>query len=229
VRSIVDQLRERMGGMRPDCGRFATRTAIDDLVPHGSFRRGTLVELFGSAAVLGVVLAREALRPGGAVAVIDPARRFYPPAAASMGIDLARLIVVQPEEPDWIVIQALSCPAIDAVLCWPDRGHPAPSKYAGCRVDANMFRRWQLAAERGGSIGLLVRPLTARSGPSWADVQLVVTPLALGRWRLEVAGQGRSCEYCVEFSIDERGSIHDCLRMAAELAGPAAAFRAAGA
>ena len=217
MRSVVAQLRERMGGLRPDCGRLATGTAIDELLPQGSFRRGTLVELFGPAAALGVVLAREALRPGGVVAVIDGARRFYPPAAASMGIDLARLIVVQPEEPDWIVIQALSCPAIDAVLCWPDR------------LNANMFRRWQLAAERGGSIGLLARPLAARSGPSWADVQLVVTPLVFGRWRLEVAEQGRSQERCVEFSIDERGSIHDCLRMATELAGPAPAFRAAGA
>jgi hypothetical protein len=217
VRSIVAQLRERMGGMRPDCGRFATGTAIDELVPQGAFRRGTLVELFGSGTPLAVVLAREALRPGGAVTVIDHQRRFYPPAAASMGFDLGRLIVVQPDEPDWITIQALSCPAIDAVLCWPDR------------LNAKMFRRWQLAAERGGSIGLLARPLTARSGPSWADVQLVVTPLAFGRWRLEVAGQERSQERCVEFSIDERGSIHDCVRMAAELAGPAAAFRAAGA
>jgi hypothetical protein len=217
MRSIVAQLRERMGGLRPDCGRLATGTAIDELLPQGSFRRGTLVELFGSAAALGVVLAREALRPGGVVAVIDGARRFYPPAAASMGIDLARLIVVQPEEPDWIVIQALSCPAIDAVLCWPDR------------LNAKMFRRWQLAAERGGSIGLLARPLAARSGPSWADVQLVVTPLAFGRWRLEAAEQGRSQKHCVEFSLDERGSIHDCLRMVPELVGPAAAFRAAGA
>jgi hypothetical protein len=96
-------------------------------------------------------------------------------------------------------------------------------------LNANMFRRWQLAAERGGSIGLLARPLTARSRPSWADVQLMVTPLALGRWRLEVEGQGRSQECCVEFSIDERGSIHDCLRMVPELVGPAAALRAAGA
>jgi hypothetical protein len=213
VRSIVAQLRERMGGMRPDCGRFATGTAIDELLPQNSFRRGTLVELFGPAAALAVVLAREALRPGGTIAVIDQERRFYPPAAASMGIDLARLIVVQPDEPDWIVIQALSCPAIDAVLCWPDR------------LGAKMFRRWQLAAERGGSIGLLARPLTARGGPSWADVQLVVTPLAFDRWRLEMQGQ----RPCVEFSIDERGSIHDCLRMVPELAGAAAAFRAAGA
>ena len=211
MQSIIAQLRERIGTARSDRGCFATGALIDELLPHGCFRRGTLVELFGSGTALAVVLARTALRSAGAVAVIDPARRFYPPAAASMGIDLNRLIVVQPEEPDWIVTQALACPAIDAVLCWPDR------------LGSKMFRRWQLAAERGESIGLLVRPSAARGSPSWADVQLGVTPMAMNRWRLEV--EKRS----VEFSIDDRGHLHDCLRVVSGLADPAAAACAAGA
>src|SRR5882757_8647331 len=176
MQSIIAQLREHLGTARRDCGSFATGTLIDELLPHGCFRRGTLVELFGPGTALAVVLAREALRPAGMLAVIDPARRFYPPALASMGIELDRLIVVQPAEPDWIVVQALSCPAIDAVLCWPDRLHD------------KMFRRWQLAAERGGSIGLLVRPSAARGSPSWADVQIVVEQAA-SRWRIDVRGQ----------------------------------------
>lgn len=200
-----------MGPMRPDRGSFATGTIIDELLPHGSFRRGAIVELFGPGTALAMVLARMALRPGGALAVIDPARRFYAPAAASMGIDLNRLIVVQPDEPDWVVTQALACPAIDAVLCWPDR------------LGAKMFRRWQLAAERGSSTGLLVRPSAAQGSPSWADVQLTVTATAIDRWRLEVGGR------FLEFSIDERGRIHDCLCLASELANPASAARAAGA
>jgi hypothetical protein len=156
-----------------------------------------------------VVLARAAFRTAGVLAVIDPARRFYPPTAASMGIDLDRLIVVQPAEPDWITIQALSCPAIDAVLCWPDR------------LNAKMFRRWQLAAERGSSVGLLVRPSASQGKPSWADVQLVVSPLAIDRWRLEVG------ERFLEFSIDKRGRIHDCLRVVSELADSTPTARAA--
>ena len=170
-----------------------------------------MVELFGPGSALAVVLAREALRPAGMLAVIDPARRFYPPALASMGVDLSRLVVVQPTEPDWIVIQALSCPAIDAVLCWPDR------------LQEKMFRRWQLAAERGGSIGILVRPTAAQGNSSWADIQLGLTPLALSRWRLEAAGRS------LEFSINNQGHIHDCLRVVSELADPTSAARAAGA
>jgi hypothetical protein len=128
-----------------------------------------------------------------------------------MGIDLDRLVVVQPAEPDWIVIQALSCPAIDAVLCWPDR------------LQDKMFRRWQLAAERGGSIGLLVRPSAARGNPSWSDMQLGITPLAFQRWRLEVADR------LLDFSIDNQGHIHDCLRVASKLADTTSTARAAGA
>lgn len=169
MQSLVAQLRERIGTARADCGSFTTGTLLDELLPKGVLRRGALVELFGSGTALAVVLARAALRPAGVLAVIDPARRFYPPAAARMGIDLERLIVVQPDEPDWIVIQALSCPAIDAVLCWPDRLHE------------KMFRRWQLAAERGGSVGLLMRPSVARGAPSWADLQLAVAPIAADR------------------------------------------------
>jgi hypothetical protein len=211
MQSIVAQLRERLGAARTDCGSFTTGTLIDELLPHGSFRRGTLVELFGPGTALAVVLAREALRPDGVVAVIDPARRFYPPALANMGVDLNRLVVVQPTEPDWIVVQALSCPAIDAVLCWPDR------------LQDKMFRRWQLAAERGGSIGLLMRPNTARGNRSWADIQLGITPLAFQCWRLEVADRS------LDFSIDNQGRIHDCLRVVSELADPTSAARATGA
>jgi hypothetical protein len=211
MQPIVAQLRERIGSARADCGRFNTGTLLDELLPHGYFRRGALVELFGPGTMLAAVLAREALRPAGVLAVIDSARRFYPPAAASIGINLDRLIVVQPDDLDWIMIQALACPAIDAVLCWPDR------------LNSKMFRRWQLAAERGGSIGLLVRPSTARGSPSWADVQLVIKPLAMNRWRLEATGRS------LEFSLDDQGCIHDCVRMVSELAGAAPAARATGA
>jgi hypothetical protein len=39
------------------------------------------------------------------------------------------------------------------------------------------FRRLQLAAETGGTLGLLVRPAQARDEPSWADLRLLVEPV----------------------------------------------------
>ena len=182
----LDQLREQLQ-TRPDFGRFATHSIIDDVLPCNTFRRGSLIELFGNGTNLAAIIGRESLRDGGSLVVVDAENRFYPPAVAAMGIDLDRLIVIRGD--DWIVNQALGCPAIDAVLCWPQK------------LDTKMFRRWQLAAERGGSIGLLVRPSSARGSPSWADVQIVIEQVS-SRWRIDILGR------TVEFTIEE-GHIHD--------------------
>src|SRR5690606_24383048 len=37
-------------------------------------------------------------------------------------------------------------------------------------------RRWQLAAEASGALGLLIRPQQAKREPSWAELRLLVTP-----------------------------------------------------
>ena len=47
---------------------------------------------------------------------------------------------------DWAMDQALRSPAAAAVLAWTGR------------LDDRTFRRWQLAAEQGGCLGLLLRP-----------------------------------------------------------------------
>jgi protein ImuA len=208
--SPIEMLRQRIGQMRPNAERFATQSIIDSLLPSKSFRRGTLVELLGGGTMLAAVIARESLRDDGAIVVVDTAHRFYPPAAARAGIDLERLIVVQPRQSDWAITQALSCAAIDAVLCWPHQ------------VKDTMYRRWQLAAERGGSIGLLVRPVAARGSPSWADVRIVVESEALGRWRLQVLN-GPS----LEIAIDDQGRIHESVRVVSKLAGATPVPRAA--
>ena len=173
--------------------------ALDAILPEQGFRRGTLVQWLADgpgcgAATLAVVAAREASRAGGALAVIEcgtgkrslpvPKRepapghwqtalasgtRFYPPAAAALGVDLERLILLRPSneaDHDWAVHQALGCPAVAAVLCWP-----------ADKLDGRMFRRWQLAAEQGGGLGLLVQSSSASGWPSWADVQLRVRAL----------------------------------------------------
>jgi protein ImuA len=208
--ALIEALREQMGQARPDGGRFVTESVLDKFLPGRGFRRGALVELLGGGTTLATVIARCALRDQGAIVVVDGARRFYPPAAVRLGIDLERLIVVQPERPDWIVTQALSCSAIDAVLCWPHK------------VDGTMFRRWQLAAERGGGVGLIVRPISVRGTPSWADVRMVVEPQAAGRWRVQIP-HGPS----LEIVIDDEGRIHDREHLVSELARAMPASRAA--
>ncbi|MBB73479.1 MAG: hypothetical protein CMJ75_03070 [Planctomycetaceae bacterium] len=148
--------------------------SLDDLLPDKGFARGTFVEWLGEGAgsgagFLALVAAREACREDGVAVVVDTQRRFYPPAAAAWGLDLSRLLLVRPEnEKDmhWAVDQALRCPRIFAVLAWPQH------------IPNRIFRRWQLSAESGGCLGLLVRPATAQSQPSWAETRLRVIPRA---------------------------------------------------
>jgi protein ImuA len=82
--------------------------------------------------------------------------------AAGWGIDLAKVLVLRPtSEADavWALDQALRCRGVGAV-------------WAACdRLDMRNFRRLQLAAECGGTVGLLIRPARLRGQPTWADVQ----------------------------------------------------------
>jgi protein ImuA len=99
--------------------------------------------------------------------VLDRARAFYPPAAAGWGVDPARLIVVRPRtarDEIWAAVQSLRSPVVAAVWAMIDR------------LDSRNFRRLQLAAEAGGTLGVLVRGASARGQPSWADVRLGVKP-----------------------------------------------------
>jgi hypothetical protein len=147
--------------------------ALDKTLPQRGFRAGTLVEWLTSgdgtgAVTLALLAAKNACRGGGVLVVLDCQREFYPPAAVPLGIELPHLIVVQPANPadhHWALDQSLRCPAVGAVLAWPEK------------LDSRTFRRLQLAAEEGGSLGLLVRPAEVRKEPSWADVRLLVEPL----------------------------------------------------
>jgi hypothetical protein len=166
--------------------------AIDRLLPGGGLRHGMLVEWLGKkssseveqknggysttpllhyrsscAATLSLLAAREACRAGGILVVIDRQQTFYPPTAAAWGIDLDRLIVVRPQNARdelWAAVQSLRSPVVAAVWTAIDR------------LDSRAFRRLQLAAQAGHTLGLLLRPATVRGQPSWADVQLLASP-----------------------------------------------------
>lgn len=181
------ELIENAGGHVPRTApeRFSSGcAALDGVLPRGGFARGSLIEWLGEesgggASLFAVVAAREAQRAGGAVVVIDREFGFYPPAAAAWQLDLASTIVVHPRsEADerWALDQALRCEHAAAVLAWPRR------------LDGRTFRRLQLAAEASGSVGLLVRPASARREPSWAQVRLAAAPrpAASGGWQFAV-------------------------------------------
>ncbi len=182
---ILARLREAMA-QGPACPAEMVSSGCPDLdaiLPGGGFRRGTLVEWLGEpgagAGVLALQAAVAACGREGTLLVADgdgthtrhspPAERFYPPAAVAAGLDARQLIVVRPAgavDYAWALDQAMRCPALSAVLAWPRK------------ISPTAFRRLQLAAEGSGVLGLLVRPAAAQQTPSWADIRLLVHPLA---------------------------------------------------
>jgi len=174
VATLQQQIARLETGRRPEAATVSSGCPpLDNLLPEKGLRRGTLVEWLSEgegtgATTLALLAARQACASGGMLVVMDFHRQFYPPAAARPGVRLEPMVVVQAANVAdnlWALDQALRCPAVMAVLGWPEK------------LDGRTFRRLQLAAEQGGGLGLLVRPTRARHEPSWAEIRLLIEPL----------------------------------------------------
>jgi protein ImuA len=160
--------------------------AIDDALSGGGLAAGAVHEVMGSAA--GGFAAMLAGRFAGPVlwCVMEHARsELYGPGLAAFGLDTRRLVIARcPSRQDmlWAMEEGLRDPALAVVVGEPDRA-----------IALTASRRLQLAAETGGTTGLVLRR-GAEDGalsPSavfsrWrADSLPALT--ALGpRWRLEL-------------------------------------------
>jgi hypothetical protein len=108
----------------------------------------------------------------------DPRGDVYPPALAALGFDLSKVYLLRTsrdEDESWAVAECLRCRGVGAVIAAP----PASRKMS--RIEA---RRLQLAAERGGSVGILLRQ-TGRG----ADVYAAAT-----RWKVAPAPGERTVQ-----------------------------------
>lgn len=178
---------ERHEGLRPSLDASTTSTgvpALDRCLPLAGLRRGSLVEYLGhgnlgqghpgQGASLAFAAACAACEDRVLV-VVDRQGQFYPPA---WGIELSQTVLIRPSNEThelWAMDQALRCPGVGAVVI------------RCARLDQRDFRRLQLAAEAGGALGLLVRPVKLRGQPTWADVQWLIEPQpSRDRWRLRV-------------------------------------------
>jgi protein ImuA len=187
---VLEALRHKVQAIEGlACARHETvstgSAVLDRLLPAGGLQRGTLVEWLtkrsgAGSTTLALLAAREASKGGELVVVGDSAHQFYAPAALALGIAPQQLVILRPtNEADamWALDQALRCPGVAAV--WAHLP----------RLAERDFRRLQLAAEEGGALGLLGRPARARGQPSWAELQLLIEPIAAGgnrRLRVEV-------------------------------------------
>lgn len=151
---------------RAPCGVDVLDDALGGLPLPG------IVELSGPEGTgklrtaLSVVAKRTAA--GQLVAWVDPERRLYPPAAAELGVVLARLLVVRPPEDGsspwaWVTEQVArsSCFSL-VVIDLPER--------TGSR--RSLAHGWARAVEHGNCTLLVVSRRPTRELP--ADVRLVV-------------------------------------------------------
>lgn len=182
--------------------------ALDGLFPEGGLARGSLVELISAtegagAWTLGLLLARRVCGERRVLVVVDEPSWFYPLAAPGLGLDLERCLVIRPahaRDAYAALCQSLLCEAVGGVI-------------GGCgRLSAVDFQRLRASAERGGSVGVLVRPHEALRSPSCASVRLLVSPIASGeparRLRVEVLrGRGHGQALTLELD-DETGAVH---------------------
>jgi hypothetical protein len=153
--------------------------AMDACLPAGGYTWGSLLELLTDsgkpvgATTIALRIAREACGLGRYVVLLDPSLPFYPPALASLGLPLERVIGVRPTSYDdlvWAMDQSLRSSAVGCVIASIDR------------LDDRTARRFQLAVEKGGGLGILLRSASnVHSEPSWAEVQWQVATRNLPR------------------------------------------------
>jgi protein ImuA len=190
------ELRERLRrAAEPPVAAWETvpsgRASLDALLRDGGFRRGTLVEWFAEApgsgaTTLALVAARQAADQARPVVVVDRSGQFCPSAVvSSTGVGRfgpRQLLVVrspQLREARWACDQALRTPGVGAVVAWMEE------------EDERWLRRWQLAAEASGALGLVVRHMRRPPEACFSNVRLRVEPLpgescAVGERRVRV-------------------------------------------
>ena len=117
----------------------------------------------------------------GAVVWCDPQGKLYPPAVAAMGVPLDRLFLLRPKtipDENWAIAECLRCRGVSATIASPRRLS---------RIEA---RRFQLAAERGKGIGILLRPYDRTANIYSATTRWLVSPQrglrTVQRWRIEL-------------------------------------------
>jgi protein ImuA len=172
--------------------------SLDALAPHRGFVRGAVHEILSdtNSFFLPALLARSAA-PSGWIVWCDSRRELFPPGLRALGIRLDRLVVLRAPDELWAVAECLRCPAVAACVA----ALPRLS-----RVEA---RRIQLAAERGGGLGILLRPAEAAHWPYAAATRWLVAPARgqrnLQRWQVRLlhghggrVGQSVLLELCRE-------------------------------
>ena len=153
------------------CGLTSRACPLDAQLPGGGWPRAALTELLtrqrdiGELRLLLPALARLS-KDDKWVVLVAPPHRPFAPGFESLGVNLARLVVVETRsngESLWAAERCLRSGSCAAVLAWPDCGPQTP------------LRRLQLAAEEGKSLGVVFGSTRRAADPSPAPLRIQLT------------------------------------------------------
>lgn len=168
------------GGARGVASGF---DALDAELPSRGWPTGSLVELLLPSAGIGELrLLRPALLSAAAgpghIALLQAPHEINTPAWVGMGVAARRLLRLRTSNlPDafWAAEQVLRADSCQALLMWQARQ---------VRLKGDALRRLHMAAQSGGTLFFLLRPLSCADEASPAPLRLALRPAPDG---LEIA------------------------------------------
>jgi protein ImuA len=181
-RDLLTDLRQKIASLERD-GRVAAGVVgfglaeIDDFLPYGGLCGGAVHEFFGGAAAVFAILLATRLE-GQVLWCIEDTQRDdpYGPGLSALGLEPARLTLARCrnlKEMLWVMEEGLRSTAPVIVIAEP-------------KADIGLVesRRLQLAAEAGGTLGLILREndRSGRLAPSALASRWQVDPLPGGGW-----------------------------------------------
>jgi protein ImuA len=193
---------------------------IDELLPANAFVRGAVHEILfqpchKTPRFFALLLARAA---GGNIVWCDPDHTLYPPAALAAGIPMEKLFLLHPKsaaDQFWAVAECMRCKGVGATIAQASRLS---------RIEA---RKLQLAAEKGGGVGLLIRPLDRHASIYAAATRWLVAPYpglrTVQRWKIQLihAHGGRVGQTVILEHNRETNTVRAALQLADRQSEPA--------
>jgi hypothetical protein len=186
-------------GAAPLPGVPTGNAALDAALGSNGIPRGRMTELFGAASsgktTLAFAMLAACTRAGEIAAYVDMPRSFFAPAAAAAGIDLRRLLVVQPSD------GAAARHAVDALV----RGGACALVALDCADRRDALRAHHCArlvgqAEKTGTALVVMSEGDIPAVASFASVRLRAEGLA-PCWQTGSAGSGRLAGCIVSIAV----------------------------
>lgn len=169
---------------------FATGISeIDERFPEHGLALGAVHEVLANPShgmpMYFVALLAQAARKDGVVVWSDPKGELYPPALIAMGVPASKCLILRPRKPAeelWAIHECMGCRGVSVTVAMIPR------------MTTIEARRLQLAAERSGGVGLLMRPQSTATHYA-AATRWLVNPVpatrTTQRWMIQLLhGQG---------------------------------------